>query len=85
VQKYLEVKHQTLFYATSQCILNAEVDAITAAVGGMTTRGNYIDCVLIVLSDDFGAAKPHTFKSSSFSIPAQCGYCQVREGNPESY
>jgi len=28
--------------------------------------------------DDRGASHPHSFKSSFFSIPTQCGYCQVR-------
>lgn len=27
--------------------------------------------------DDEGAQQPHSFKSSSFSIPTQCGYCKV--------
>ena len=38
MQKYLETKHQTLSYATSRCTLNAEIDAITAAIGGMIAR-----------------------------------------------
>jgi len=47
-------------FATSERILNAEIDTIVAAIG-----------------DDEGAQQPHSFKSSSFSIPTQCGYCKT--------
>jgi hypothetical protein len=56
---YLEANQQAVFYATSECILKAEIDTIVAALG-----------------DDEGAQQPHSFKSSSFSIPTQCGYCK---------
>ncbi|KAF7346569.1 hypothetical protein MSAN_01885000 [Mycena sanguinolenta] len=29
------------------------------------------------IGDDEGAQRPHSFKSSSFSIPTQCGYCKT--------
>ncbi|KDR82365.1 hypothetical protein GALMADRAFT_237644 [Galerina marginata CBS 339.88] len=35
-----------------------------------------IDTIVQVLGDDEGAAKPHSFKSTSFSIPTQCSYCK---------
>lgn len=38
MQKYLEAKHRALSYATSQCVLNAEINVIMAAIGGMTAR-----------------------------------------------
>ncbi|KAF8968963.1 hypothetical protein BDZ97DRAFT_1797220 [Flammula alnicola] len=57
--RYLEAGHQLALYAASECILNAEVDAIVHAIG-----------------DDEGASRPHSFKSSSFSIPTTCGYCK---------
>jgi len=37
-------------------------------------------CIIVKLYsilDDEGAQRPHSFKSSSFSIPTQCGYCKV--------
>jgi len=36
-----------------------------------------IDVILAALGGDEGAQMPHTFKSSSFSIPTQCGYCKT--------
>lgn len=35
-----------------------------------------IETILAAVGDDEGAHKPHTFKSSVFSIPTQCGYCK---------
>jgi len=35
-----------------------------------------IDTIVDALGDDEGAKQPHSFKSSSFSIPTQCGYCK---------
>ncbi|KIM35924.1 hypothetical protein M413DRAFT_325021 [Hebeloma cylindrosporum] len=57
--RYLDAEHQLAFYATSERILNTEIDTILAAIG-----------------DDVGGSQPHSFKSSSFSIPTQCGYCK---------
>ncbi|KAF8073423.1 hypothetical protein FPV67DRAFT_1605812 [Lyophyllum atratum] len=57
---FLETQHQLTFYTTSEKILQAEIEAIVAAIG-----------------DDEGARQPHSFKSSSFSIPTQCGYCKT--------
>ncbi|KAF8817208.1 hypothetical protein BYT27DRAFT_7205072 [Phlegmacium glaucopus] len=59
IDRYLEGGHQLAFYATSECILKAEVDTIVLSIG-----------------DDVGALSPHSFKSSLFSIPMQCGYCK---------
>ena len=33
--------------------------------------------------DDVGALSPHSFKSSSFSIPTQCSYCKVFPSIPK--
>jgi hypothetical protein len=30
------------------------------------------------ISGDEGSQRPHSFKSSSFTIPTECGYCAVR-------
>ncbi|KAF8588584.1 hypothetical protein K439DRAFT_1613424 [Ramaria rubella] len=35
-----------------------------------------IDIVSSALGGDEGSQQPHSFKSSSFSIPTQCGYCK---------
>lgn len=35
-----------------------------------------VDLLIHALGDDQGAQNPHSFKSSSFSIPTQCGYCK---------
>ncbi|KAL0961378.1 hypothetical protein HGRIS_006332 [Hohenbuehelia grisea] len=35
-----------------------------------------IDVISSVLGGDEGGQQPHSFKSSSFSIPTQCGYCK---------
>ncbi|KAF8516330.1 hypothetical protein BU17DRAFT_76670 [Hysterangium stoloniferum] len=35
-----------------------------------------VDIIMNSLGDDEGAQRHHTFKSSSFSIPTQCGYCK---------
>ncbi|KAF9046761.1 hypothetical protein BJ165DRAFT_1345726, partial [Panaeolus papilionaceus] len=35
-----------------------------------------IDVIRKALGGDEGGSKPHSFKSSAFSIPTQCGYCQ---------
>ncbi|SJL07594.1 related to BZZ1-Myo3/5p-Bee1p-Vrp1p actin assembly complex component [Armillaria ostoyae] len=59
-ESYMESRHQLVHFGSSECILNAEIEAISAAVG-----------------DDLGAQRPHSFKSSSFSIPTTCGYCQT--------
>ncbi|KAJ7288142.1 hypothetical protein C8J57DRAFT_1641335 [Mycena rebaudengoi] len=59
LKTYLDTNHQVTSYTTSECILNTEIDTISAAIG-----------------DDEGAQQPHSFKSSSFSIPTQCGYCK---------
>ncbi|KAK0221763.1 hypothetical protein IW262DRAFT_1375858 [Armillaria fumosa] len=59
-ESYMESRHQLVHFGSSECILNAEIEVISAAVG-----------------DDLGAQRPHTFKSSSFSIPTTCGYCQT--------
>ncbi|KAH8104793.1 hypothetical protein BXZ70DRAFT_1005298 [Cristinia sonorae] len=56
---YQEAQHQFTFFATSECILNTEIESISQALGG-----------------DEGAQCPHSFKSTSFSIPTQCGYCK---------
>lgn len=34
--------------------------------------------LIVINVDDVGGSQPHSFKSSSFSIPTQCGYCKVR-------
>ncbi|KAF9499043.1 hypothetical protein BDN71DRAFT_1480868 [Pleurotus eryngii] len=34
------------------------------------------DTIVSALGGDEGGRMPHTFKSSSFSIPTQCGYCK---------
>ncbi|KAF9523898.1 hypothetical protein CPB83DRAFT_647994 [Crepidotus variabilis] len=36
-----------------------------------------IDTILAAVGNDQGASMPHAFKSSSFSIPTQCGYCET--------
>ncbi|KAF8526758.1 hypothetical protein JB92DRAFT_3087230 [Gautieria morchelliformis] len=36
-----------------------------------------IEVILMALGDDQGAQRPHSFKSSSFSIPTPCGYCKT--------
>ncbi|KDQ25535.1 hypothetical protein PLEOSDRAFT_1078053 [Pleurotus ostreatus PC15] len=36
------------------------------------------DTIVSALGGDEGGRMPHTFKSSSFSIPTQCGYCKMR-------
>ncbi|KIY68332.1 hypothetical protein CYLTODRAFT_421746 [Cylindrobasidium torrendii FP15055 ss-10] len=36
-----------------------------------------IEVIEEAIGDDFGAQRPHTFKSSSFSIPTTCGYCKT--------
>ncbi|PPQ65151.1 hypothetical protein CVT24_011046 [Panaeolus cyanescens] len=59
LDNYLESAHQSGLYASSERILNVEIDVIRKALGG-----------------DEGGSKPHSFKSSAFSIPTQCGYCQ---------
>jgi hypothetical protein len=59
--KYLESRHQLIFYTISERIIQTEIQAIVAAIG-----------------DDEGAQQHHAFKSSSFSIPTQCGYCKAR-------
>ncbi|KAI0693978.1 hypothetical protein BC835DRAFT_1043166 [Cytidiella melzeri] len=56
---YLDAHRQLSFYTTSDCMLSAEIETITEALGG-----------------DEGEQHPHTFKSSSFSIPTQCAYCK---------
>ncbi|KAF7985605.1 hypothetical protein HWV62_3913 [Athelia sp. TMB] len=56
---YLESKQKLAFSLSAECNLKAEIDIISAALGG-----------------DEGAQMPHSFKSSSFSIPTQCGYCK---------
>ncbi|KAL1744496.1 hypothetical protein HDZ31DRAFT_38471, partial [Schizophyllum fasciatum] len=35
-----------------------------------------VDTIVSAVGNDTGAMQPHTFKSSSFSIPTQCGYCK---------
>lgn len=79
-QDYLEAEHQLALYTSSERILTAEIEAILAAVGGESTFG-YFSRRLTVGKDDEGAHKPHTFKSSVFSIPTQCGYCKVSQGD----
>ncbi|KAJ7781755.1 hypothetical protein DFH07DRAFT_791366 [Mycena maculata] len=58
-ETYLDANHQVISYATSERILNTEIEVISATIG-----------------DDEGDQQPHSFKSSSFSIPTQCGYCK---------
>ncbi|KZT09361.1 uncharacterized protein LAESUDRAFT_675278 [Laetiporus sulphureus 93-53] len=56
---YLEAQHQLTFFTCSECVLSAEVETISTALGG-----------------DEGEQRPHTFKSSTFSIPTTCAYCK---------
>lgn len=56
---YLDAQHELSFFTISEAVLRAEIETISAALGG-----------------DEGAQSPHTFKSSSFSIPTQCAYCK---------
>ncbi|PPQ86318.1 hypothetical protein CVT25_005619 [Psilocybe cyanescens] len=35
-----------------------------------------IETIIDAIGDDEGASHPHSFKSSSFSIPTSCGYCK---------
>ncbi|KAJ7133001.1 hypothetical protein C8R46DRAFT_970553 [Mycena filopes] len=35
-----------------------------------------IEVISAAIGDDEGEQRPHSFKSSSFSIPTQCGYCK---------
>ncbi|KAJ7928075.1 hypothetical protein B0H13DRAFT_2248511 [Mycena leptocephala] len=58
-ENYLDANHQVISYATSERILQTELEVISAAIG-----------------DDVGEQQPHSFKSSSFSIPTPCGYCK---------
>lgn len=63
-------------FATSERILNAEIDTIVSAIGG-EFYDNLFHGANKSFIDDEGAQQPHSFKSSSFSIPTQCGYCKV--------
>ncbi|RDB15326.1 Protein BZZ1 [Hypsizygus marmoreus] len=36
-----------------------------------------VNAIVSAVGDDEGAQYPHKFKSSSFSIPTQCGYCKT--------
>ncbi|KAJ8080417.1 Protein BZZ1 [Marasmius tenuissimus] len=36
-----------------------------------------IDTIMKAVEGDLGAQQPHSFKSSSFSIPTTCGYCKT--------
>ncbi|KAF5330266.1 hypothetical protein D9758_014458 [Tetrapyrgos nigripes] len=36
-----------------------------------------IDTIVATIGDDVGGQQPHSFKSSSFSIPTTCGYCKT--------
>ncbi|KAH7884954.1 hypothetical protein F5I97DRAFT_1937294 [Phlebopus sp. FC_14] len=36
-----------------------------------------MDTIVAALGDDEGGESPHSFKSSSFSIPTTCGYCKA--------
>lgn len=36
-----------------------------------------LETILASIGDDEGGQQPHSFKSSSFSIPTQCGYCKT--------
>ncbi|KAF9071205.1 hypothetical protein BDP27DRAFT_1401569 [Rhodocollybia butyracea] len=36
-----------------------------------------IEIIVNVIGDDVGSQQPHSFKSSSFSIPTTCGYCKT--------
>ena len=76
-QRYLNAEHQVVLYATSECILKAEINTIIAAIGGQCFVVMETCLIGILWLDDYGASSPHAFKSSSFSIPTQCGYCQV--------
>lgn len=75
-----------MFFTSSECILNTEVNVISAALGGKNTS---VDAVRSLISffthlyflGDEGSQMPHSFKSSSFSIPTQCGYCKVIMGS----
>ncbi|GLB45480.1 putative fes/CIP4, and EFC/F-BAR homology domain containing protein [Lyophyllum shimeji] len=36
-----------------------------------------IETIVVAIGDDEGARQPHSFKSSSFSIPTHCEYCKT--------
>ncbi|KAJ3575673.1 hypothetical protein NP233_g952 [Leucocoprinus birnbaumii] len=42
-----------------------------------------IRTIISAIGDDEGVRAPHAFKSSTFSIPTQCGYCEVPADCPE--
>lgn len=80
LQNYLDADHQLTFFATSERILTTEVETISQALGGESLNSVFPHCVLMLslpMSGDEGQQRPHTFKSTSFSIPTQCGYCKV--------
>jgi hypothetical protein len=54
------------------------VDVILAALGGKIASGSNLRHLSSSVVGDEGSQMPHSFKSSSFSIPTQCGYCKVR-------
>ncbi|PBK97599.1 hypothetical protein ARMGADRAFT_1076075 [Armillaria gallica] len=75
-ESYMESRHQLVHFGSSECILNAEIEVISAAVGGLYAVFSLFSDLIQGL-DDLGAQRPHSFKSSSFSIPTTCGYCQT--------
>lgn len=75
-KNFLEAFHQMTFFSTSKGIVETEIQTISAALGGELRRLIF-GMKLIRTIDDEGAQQPHSFKSSSFSIPTQCGYCKV--------
>lgn len=67
-------------YEESQSIIETEIRIIEEALGGKR-RGKCkreIFPIYVSISGDEGSQRPHSFKSSSFTIPTECGYCAVR-------
>jgi hypothetical protein len=67
-------------YEVSQSILETEIGIIETALGGKRQRkcNREIFPIYVSISGDEGSQSPHSFKSSSFTIPTECGYCAVR-------
>ncbi|KAF4617582.1 hypothetical protein D9613_005637 [Agrocybe pediades] len=74
---HLEVEHQLTSYASSERILETEIKTVLGALGGQHNRAPALSVTYIpFITDDLGSSAPHSFKSSSFTIPTPCGYCK---------
>ncbi|KAB5596551.1 Protein BZZ1 [Ceratobasidium theobromae] len=78
-ENLLEASHQLTDLELVRAGYEAEIKVVTDALAGTPTTtlsraGTNISPILV---GDEGAQKPHEFKSTSFSIPAPCGYCKT--------